>query len=67
MRLTEVLSVRNITRNRLAKDADIAPSDLYSAIKGNKPFYPAWRKRIANALGMDENDVFPEHAERVSE
>lgn len=42
----------------LAKRADINPSDLYSALNGNRPMFPAWRKRIAAALGVEEKELF---------
>lgn len=44
----------------LAKKADINPSDLYSALNGNRPMFPAWRKRISAALGVDERELFKE-------
>jgi len=58
------MNEKKITAYRLAKLADISTSDLYCAIKEQKPFYPNWRKRIAKALMMSEADVFPEYQEQ---
>lgn len=52
-----------ISIGKLARMSDIAASDMYSAINGNKPMYPNWRKRIANALGIDESALFEEEVE----
>lgn len=48
---------------KLAGKAGISPSDLYQALKGKKPFFPAWRKRIAEVLQVPESDIFPESEE----
>lgn len=59
-KLKTVMVQQRISGNKLALKANISPADFYSAIKGNKPFYPAWRKRIADALGVKESEVFDE-------
>lgn len=51
---------RGISRNKLALLARIAPSDIYGVFNGTRPLFPAWRRRIADALGMDEDELFPE-------
>ena len=58
--LLNTLYDKHISRNQLAKMSDITPSDLYSALNGNKPMYPNWRKRIADALEMPEDELFEE-------
>ena len=50
MKLDEIIFEMNISRNCLALEAKISPGDLYSALSGKRPFYPSWRKRIADAL-----------------
>jgi len=63
MYLLRILKERNITKNKLAKEAKITPQDLYNAFNGNKPFYPAWRKKIAKYLKVDEKTLFEEEGE----
>ncbi len=58
-KLKEELALRNITRNKLAIMSNIVPSDLYAALLGRKPFYPGWKKRIAEALDMSVEELFP--------
>ena len=61
MKLAKIIKEKGITTYRLARMAEIAPSDLYCVLKNQKPCYPAWRSRISKALGMNEKDVFPEY------
>jgi len=61
MKLGEILKERGISRYRLAVDTKIAQSDIYCGISGKKPLYPAWRKRIADYLGVSEAEIFPEY------
>ena len=58
MNLIKILKEREITKLQLALKCEITPSDLYSAINGNKPFYPAWRRKISRYLEIDENEIF---------
>ena len=51
---------QNIRAYTLAKRAEITPSDLYAALKGDRPMYPNWKKRIAAVLGKSEEALFPE-------
>lgn len=51
---------QNIKAYTLAKRADITPQDLYAALKGDKPMFPNWKKRIAAVLGKPEEALFPE-------
>jgi len=67
MVLENILISRGMTRNQLALKSSIAPSDLYGAMSGKRPFYPAWRQRVAACLGMDQREVFPEFLEGVGE
>ena len=58
MYLLKILEERKISKLQLALNTKIAPSDLYSAINGHKPFYPAWRKRISKYLHINEAVLF---------
>ena len=55
-----ILRERKLTKLQLAMVAGINPSDLYSALNGKKPFYPAWRQRISEYLDVPESDLFEE-------
>ena len=57
-KLKAEMAKQGISGNRLAMMSFMSPSDFYAAISGKKPFYPAWRKRIADALDADEADIF---------
>lgn len=59
-KLKKTLDVRNITIYRLAKMSKINTQDLYTALKGKKPMYPNWKKRIAEALDTDIDSLFNE-------
>lgn len=59
-KLNKVLQERNISRRRLAIMACITPQSLYAAMAGNIPLYAGWRKRIADALEMSEQELFPD-------
>lgn len=61
MKLVEVLKEKGISKLKLAMMANIAPSDLYQCFNSKRSFFPAWRKRIANALQMTETELFPEY------
>ena len=58
MTLSEILKKRNISKLQLALCTQITPSDLYSAMNGKKPFYPKWRKKIADYMQIDEKVLF---------
>lgn len=60
-KLRAEMNRQHIKAFTLAKKADINPSDLYSALNGNRPVFPAWRKRIAAALGAEEEDLFDDN------
>lgn len=57
-RLNKVITEKGISRYKLAKLSGINHPDLYSALNGKKPFYPGWRVKISEALGMSEDELF---------
>lgn len=57
-KLKDAMAKQGISGNRLAMESYIAPSDFYNALHGKKPFYPKWRSRIADALGVPESELF---------
>ena len=57
-KLKKTLAEQGITIYRLAKLSKISTQDLYTALKGKKPMYPNWKKRIAEALDTDVESLF---------
>ena len=57
-KLVEKMRQKNITTHKLAKLSNITPQDLYSALSGKKPFFPSWRKRVAEALDSTVEELF---------
>lgn len=57
-KLKEEMARQGISGNRLSMKAFMSQSDFYRAINGKMPFYPKWRERIADALGVSEKDIF---------
>ena len=60
MKLLDVLNERNISKLQLALKAGITPSDLYCAINKTKPFYPSYKRKIAEYLQIEEAELFAE-------
>lgn len=60
MDLLGILKQRKISKMQLALNARITPSDLYQALNGKKTFFPAWKKRIADFLDVDIEELFKE-------
>ena len=58
VRLKAEMETQHIKAFTLAKRAGINSPDLYSALKGEKPIYPNWKKRIAAALNTSEEELF---------
>ena len=61
--LKETMLDKDIKPYTLAKKANITPSDLYSALKGQRPMFPNWKKRISKALGVPEEELFESEVE----
>jgi hypothetical protein len=45
--------------NKIAKYIGCEAGDLYAGFKGTKTLYPKYRRLIAEALGKNVKDVFP--------
>lgn len=58
--IEEILKEQKLTKMKVAMLAGIPPSDFYQALNGKKPFFPKWRKQLANALCVPEEKLFPE-------
>lgn len=62
-KLKSILEAKGITKYRLAKMSNISTQDMYSLLNGKKILYPNWKKRIAEALEMPEEELFEERSE----
>jgi len=58
--LKSVMHEKGISQNKLSQIAEIPASNMSLLVNGKSPIYPAWRRRIAKALGMSETVLFPE-------
>lgn len=45
--------------NKLAKHINVEACDLYAGFKGTKELYPKYKRLIAEALGEDIKQLFP--------
>lgn len=59
-KLKNTLKEKGISVYRLSQLSKIASPDLYSALSGKKAMYPNWKKRIADALELPEDELFEE-------
>ena len=57
-KLISVLNARGISRYKLSKITGIRHPNLYNALNGKIPLYPGWKKRIAEALELPEEDLY---------
>ena len=59
--LKETRNKRGLSQLSLAKLTNIAPGDISRIENGWIHPYPGWRKRLAEALGVSERELFPEN------
>lgn len=56
--LEKELTKRKMSKLQLSKETKLTYSDLVSCMKGNKNFFPKYRKAISEYLKLDENVLF---------
>lgn len=61
--LKEKLQEKHMSVHRLALLSGISPSDLYGVLKGKKPLFPRWRKKICETLEITEESLLDEGEE----
>lgn len=54
---------RGFTQFELAKMSNVSPADISKIERGVTIPFPGWRRKLSNALGVPEKEVFPEVAE----
>lgn len=57
--LKEIRNKRGLSQLSLAKLTNIAPGDISRIENGWIRPYAGWRKRLARALGVTEEELFP--------
>ncbi len=55
-----------ISGEELARRARLSASDLSKVERGQRLAFPAWRRRIAEALDLPEEELFPREADLVA-
>lgn len=58
--LVKEMERQQINTRQLAIKAGIVPQSLYGAIHGRVEFWPGWKKRVADVLSVDVEELFPE-------
>jgi len=59
-KVREIRKKKNLTQLDLAKMTDIYPNDISQIERGKRKAFPGWRKRLAKALEVPEEELFPE-------
>jgi len=63
--LKEIMRQKKISQNKLSQMAEIPTSNMSLLLNDKSPIYPGWRRRIARALDMTEEALFPEFEVKV--
>lgn len=58
-KLKQAMSEKHISGYKLSQMTGISSSDIYQALKGTKPMFKGWKVRIADALEMSVDELFP--------
>ena len=67
MKLLKILEEKQMSKLQLAMRTGIAPHHLYNAINGKMPFYPKYKKAIADYLQIGEEELFSEREAKNNE
>jgi len=57
--LKKVMREKEVSGLRLSKMTDIAPATISGIVNNRILPFPGWRKRISEALEVNETDIFP--------
>lgn len=58
--IREIRKAKGLSQWKLAQLTGIHPTNLYKVESGQLRLYPGWRQRIAEALGVREEDLYQE-------
>ncbi len=64
--LRNVREKKGISQLELARITRIAPANICNIENGRQYPYPGWRKRLSEALQVDEQELFPEVDENAN-
>lgn len=57
--LKKVMREKDVTGFKLFRMTGIAPASISGIVNNRVIPFPGWRKRIAEALGVTESELFP--------
>lgn len=57
-RIREIRQLKNMTQLELSYATRIAPTNISMIERGRQYCFPGWRKKISEALGFSESEVF---------
>ena len=64
-KLKEILKSKGLSQGKVSRMADVPASNFCLICNGKGYAPPAWRKRIANVLGVAENEIFPKDTSKA--
>lgn len=56
-RIEEIRKTRGLTRLEVARRTGIDPATLYKIERGHIRLYPSWKRRLAEALEVPEEEL----------
>lgn len=56
-KVNTLMKYKGFSKLRLSRETGIAPQDISSVLNGKRYCYPGWKRRIAEALGVTEDDI----------
>ena len=59
-RLYSYMRKANVSTQHICNVLNVSYPDFISAINGKHPFYNKWQRKIAEALGVDREELFRE-------
>jgi len=59
-RLKKIRKEKGLTQLDLSKKTDIYPNNISQIENGKRIPFPGWKKRLAEALNVEEKELFPE-------
>ena len=59
-RVKEIRKKKNLTQLDVSKMTDIYPNDISQIERGKRKPFPSWRKRLSEALEINEDYLFPD-------
>ncbi|KKS11419.1 MAG: hypothetical protein UU63_C0006G0009 [Candidatus Uhrbacteria bacterium GW2011_GWF2_41_430] len=64
-KLREIMKEKEVSQLELYRRTGISPGAISNIVNGRQVPYPGWKKKIASALSISEDEIFPEHVQEV--